>query len=110
VQALPADTGGAVFLLADQPQIPATLIRALIAEHARTLAPVVVPLVNGRRGNPVLFDRSTFPDLLALTGNTGGRALFSRYAVNWLPWHDASVLLDVDTVGDYNRLVEERFT
>jgi molybdenum cofactor cytidylyltransferase len=105
VQALPAESGAVVFLLADQPLIPPTLIFALLAEHARTLAPIIAPLVNGRRGNPVCFDRVTFPELLALTGDTGGRALFSRYPVTWLPWHDASVLVDVDTEEDYQRLV-----
>jgi len=105
VRALPAESGAVVFLLADQPQIPVTLIKALRAEHARTLAPIIAPLVNGRRGNPVCFDRVTFPELLALTGDTGGRALFSRYTVTWLPWHEASVLMDVDTEEDYQRLV-----
>jgi molybdenum cofactor cytidylyltransferase len=107
VHAIPPECGAAVFLLADQPQIPPTLINALLAEHHHTLAPVVAPLVDGRRGNPVCFDRVTFSDLLALSGDTGGRALFSRYPVTWLPWHDASVLLDVDTEEDYRRLVGE---
>ena len=107
VRALPAECGAAIFLLADQPQIPATLISALVAEHARALAPIIAPLVNERRGNPVCFDRVTFPDLMALTGDQGGRALFSRYPVIWLPWHDASVLLDVDTEEDYRKLVEK---
>jgi molybdenum cofactor cytidylyltransferase len=105
VRALPAECCAAIFLLADQPQIPATLINALLAEHARTLAPIIAPLVDGRRGNPVCFDRVTFPELLALTGDAGGRTLFSRYQVTWLPWHDANVLVDVDTEDDYQRLV-----
>jgi molybdenum cofactor cytidylyltransferase len=109
VRALPAESGAAFFLLADQPQIPSTLIKALLAEHARTLAPIVAPLVEGRRGNPVCFDRVTFPELLALTGDTGGRALFSHYPVTWLPWHDASVLMDVDTEEDYQRLVGKSY-
>jgi molybdenum cofactor cytidylyltransferase len=109
VRALPVESGAAVFLLADQPQIPSTLIKALLAEHARTLAPIIAPLVNGRRGNPACFDRVTFPELLALTGDTGGRALFSRYPVTWLPWHDASVLVDVDTEEDYQRLLRKGF-
>jgi molybdenum cofactor cytidylyltransferase len=109
VRALPAESGAVVFFLADQPQIPSTLIKALLAEHARTLAPIIAPLVDGRRGNPVCFDRVTFPELLALTGDTGGRALFSRYPVTWLPWHDASVLVDVDTEEDYQRLVGKSF-
>ena len=103
---LPRETGGAVFLLADQPQAPEPLIRQLYALHAGSLAPIVAPQADGQRANPVLFDRDTFPDLLQLQGDTGGRALFSRFRPIWLPWHDPNLLLDVDTQGDYRRLME----
>jgi molybdenum cofactor cytidylyltransferase len=106
VQALPSTVGAAVFLLADQPQVPATLLRSLVARHAQTLAPLVAPMVDGRRANPVLFDRRTFEDLRKLEGDTGGRPLFARYRAEWLPWHDANILLDVDTEQDYQRLLE----
>lgn len=105
--ALPPETGAAIFLLVDQPHVPLSLLRALRAEHARTLAPVIAPFVDGRRANPVLFDRRTFSDLRTLRGEQGGRALFSRYRLRYLPWHDRSLLLDVDTPEDYRRLVEE---
>jgi len=98
-------TGAAIFLLTDQPQITSTVIRALCEEHARTLAPIIAPLVDGQRANPVLFDWVTFPDLLALSGDTGGRALFSKFPVNFLPWHDASILSDVDTPEEYEKLI-----
>jgi len=106
LRALPEACGGAVFLLADQPQIPASLIQALVETHTTTLTPLVAPMVDGKRGNPVLFDRELFPELLSLSGDTGGRALFSRYPVVWIPWHDAAPLLDVDTPEDYRRLLE----
>lgn len=107
VQALPEENGAVIFLLADQPMIASTLIHTLKAEHTQTLAPIIAPLVNGQRGNPVLFDKVTFPDLLKLTGDIGGKALFSRYPVTWLPWHDKSALVDVDTEEDYQKLVGE---
>lgn len=106
LHSLPEDCGGALFLLADQPQIPASLVRALADRHAETLAPIVAPLVDGQRGNPVFFDRQTFGDLLALQGDTGGRALFSHWPAEWLPWHDASVLVDIDRLEDYQRFGE----
>jgi molybdenum cofactor cytidylyltransferase len=106
LRSLPEACGGALFLLADQPQIPASLVRALADRHAETLAPILAPLVDGQRGNPVFFDRQTFGDLLALQGDTGGRALFSRWPVEWLPWHDASVLMDIDRLEDYQRFSE----
>jgi molybdenum cofactor cytidylyltransferase len=108
VAELPPEIGSAIFLLADQPQVSETLIRSLKELHRRTLAPIIAPQIGGRRANPVLFDRVTFSDLSALSGDTGGRALFSRYRVEWLPWHDETLLLDVDTPDDYQRLLELR--
>ena len=104
LQALPGTIGSAVFLLADQPQIPIELVQALTDRHAQTLSPIVAPLIGDRRGNPVLFDRVTFADLLLLTGDVGGRAVFARHPIAYVPWHDANVLLDVDTPEDYRRL------
>jgi molybdenum cofactor cytidylyltransferase len=92
-------------LLVDQPQIPADLLRALVDTHASSLAPIVAPMVDGRRGNPVLFDRVTFPDFAGIEGDVGGRAVFSKHPVAWLPWLDASAALDVDTPADYQRLL-----
>ncbi len=103
--ALPDGIGGAIFLLADQPQISPTLLRTLIEKHSHTLAPIIAPLVDGQRGNPVLFDRNTFTDLQAIRGDKGGRVLFSKYPVEWIDWHDDSVLLDIDTEEDYQRLL-----
>lgn len=96
--------GGAIFLLADQPQVTPTILHALMEEHAATLAPVIAPMVLDRRANPVLFDRITFPDLMKLEGDVGGRAIFSKYRVTYLPWHDDALLLDVDTPEHYQRL------
>ena len=108
VQDLPPSTGAAVFLLADQPQVRFDVIAALLDAHAGGLYPIVAPLVMmERRANPVLFDRDTFPDLLALRGDVGGRAVFSKHAVEYMPWHDDRLLLDVDTEDDYRRLMED---
>jgi len=96
--------GAAIFLLADQPQVPSTIIKALIEKHAQTLASILAPMVAGQRANPVLFDRATFPALMSLTGDIGGRAIFSNYPVVYLPWHDESLLLDIDTPADLERL------
>jgi len=106
LRSLPSEVGGAVFLLADQPQIPSGLVRLLVEEHVAGLQPIVAPLVDGRRANPVLFDRLTFPSLMALSGDVGGRALFAKYRIAWVPWHDPAILLDVDTQEDYQKLLE----
>jgi molybdenum cofactor cytidylyltransferase len=104
LQTLPANIGAGLFLLADQPQISPAVIRALMERHAQDLAPVVAPLVAGKRANPVLFDRFTFPSLTALTGDVGGRAIFSQYPPAYLTWLDESLLVDIDTPADLKKL------
>ncbi len=104
LRALPDTIGSAVFLLADQPHIPIELVKALRDQHVQALSPIVAPLIDDRRGNPVLFDHVTFADLLSLTGDVGGRAVFAKHPIAYVPWHDANLLLDVDTPEDYQRL------
>ena len=82
-------------------------VRSLIDKHALSLAPIIAPLIDGQRGNPVLFDRRVFHDLHLVRGDTGGRQLFSRYPVTWIDWHDPSVMLDIDTEEDYLRLLSD---
>jgi molybdenum cofactor cytidylyltransferase len=97
--------GGALFLLADQPHITSAVMRALVEKHAEGLYPILAPMVLDRRANPVLFDRSTFSDLLTLEGDVGGRGIFHKHRVEYLPWHDDGLLLDVDTPEQYQRLI-----
>ncbi len=101
------NVGGAIFLLADQPQLTTSVIRALVEKHAGGLYPIVAPMVIDRRANPVLFDRATFSDLLVLEGDVGGRAVFHKHRVEYLPWHDDRLLLDVDTPEMYQRLIAD---
>ena len=84
-----------------------SILQALAEKHAEGLYPIVAPMVIDRRANPVLFDRATFPDLLELEGDVGGRALFYKYRVEYLPWHDDRLLLDVDTPDLYQRLLSD---
>jgi molybdenum cofactor cytidylyltransferase len=101
---LPAETGAAIFLLADQPQVSPPILRALVDHHARNLAPILVPMIRDQRANPVLFDRLTFPVLNTITGDVGGRAIFPKYPLTYLPWLDEALLIDIDTPEDLAKL------
>ncbi len=106
IKKLPAKTGSAIFLLADQPQVTPTVMRTLVEEHQRTLKPVIAPMVEDKRANPVLFDRLTFPALLELKGDIGGRGIFSKFSPSYILWLDSSLLFDVDTNKDYLNLLK----
>jgi len=106
VSRLQANTGGAIFLLADQPQVSVELLLALVERHSQNLPAILAPYVFDQRATPLLFDRVTFADLLTLTGDSGGRTLFSKFSPRYLNWYDRHLLLDVDTPADYARLLE----
>jgi len=97
----------AMFIPADQPLVSARLIDRLIAAYGTSGKRIAVPTWAGRRGAPVVFDRSLFHELEALRGDTGGRAVLPRYAESIIevPVDDPSELADVDTEDDYRRLV-----
>jgi len=99
--------GACIFLLADQPQVTVSILRALVERHAEGLYPILAPMVQDRRANPVLFDRAAFPDLLTLQGDIGGRGIFHKHHVEYLPWHDDRLLLDVDTPEMYQRIIKD---
>jgi molybdenum cofactor cytidylyltransferase len=101
----PGEAGGAIFLLADQPQVSVEVLRALMERHSQDFPAVLAPYVFDQRANPVLFDRVTFPDLLNLQGEAGGRAIFSKFSPRYLNWYDKRLLLDVDTPEDYEKLL-----
>jgi len=100
IAAVPAEADGAIVCLGDMPQVSATLIDRLIgAFEPERGALVVIPTIEGKRGNPVLWARRFFADLAAVEGDVGARHLIGGYAeaVVEVPVEDAAALTDVDT-------------
>ncbi len=105
VTALPPWTRAALIVLGDQPRLPEAVVPALLAAWRRTGKPVVAPVYRGTRGTPVLFAAEVFPELRALGGDAGARAVVeARPDRVELVAVDAPVPADVDTPEDYARL------
>jgi molybdenum cofactor cytidylyltransferase len=82
------------------PQVTTALIDRLIATFdPKGNAHVVVPTVGGKRGNPVVWSRQFFPELMRLDGDVGARHLIGANAdvVVEVSVEDIGVLIDVDT-------------
>ena len=95
-----------IFMQCDQPLVTPDLLRALVARFEETGAPIVYPTHAGQRGTPALFARRLFPELAAVSGDEGGRAVIARHAdeVATVEVVDPDVLADIDTPTDYERL------
>jgi molybdenum cofactor cytidylyltransferase len=100
IAAVPENADGAIVCLGDMPQVDAALIDRLIAAfEPERGALVVVPSIDGRRGNPVVWSRRFFNDLMAIQGDIGARHLIGAYAeaVVEVPVAGEAALTDVDT-------------
>jgi molybdenum cofactor cytidylyltransferase len=100
IAAVPPDVDGVIVCLADMPQVDAKLMdRLLSAFDPEQGALAVVPTIDGKRGNPVVWSRRFFPELAALDGDTGARHLIASYpeAVTEVPLTSNAALVDVDT-------------
>jgi len=100
IAALPAQSDGVIVCLGDMPQVDAAMIDRLIeALDPAKGALIAVPTINGQRGNPLVWSRRFFPDLMAVEGDIGARYLIGRYAesVTEVPFAGKAALTDVDT-------------
>jgi molybdenum cofactor cytidylyltransferase len=110
IAAVSADADGAIVCLGDMPQVDAGLIDRLIAAFdPERGALVVVPTFDGRRGNPVVWSRRFFHDLMAIAGDIGARHLIGSYAeaVVEVPVAGEAALTDVDTPESFSAVKAE---
>jgi molybdenum cofactor cytidylyltransferase len=110
IAVVPADADGAIVCLGDMPQVDAALIDKLIAAFdPERGALVVVPSIEGRRGNPVVWSRRFFHDLMQIQGDIGARHLIGNYAeaVVEVPVAGEAALIDVDTPESFSAVKAE---
>jgi len=72
------------------------LIEAFAPDRGNLIA---VPVSDNRRGNPVLWSRRFFNELMTLDGDIGARHLIARHsaAVAEVPVEGFGAFLDIDT-------------
>lgn len=106
LEAIRPEIQAALIVLADQPRLTPTLLQKLVSRYQATRAAIVAPFYQGRQGNPVLFDRGLFAELMAIEGDQGGRSLLTRYPeqIERVEVDDPAVVLDIDTREEYEQL------
>lgn len=110
ILALRPDVDAALILLGDEPFVERSIIETLVGAYEREGKPITIPVYGDIPGPPTLFSRSVFPELLALTGDEGGRQVVrkdpGRVARVVLPAESAPP--DLDTPEDYERYLRRK--
>lgn len=103
LRALPDELAAVFVQPGDMPCITSAVIRQLAAAHAPGFN--VAPLYQGRRGHPVLLDRSYWAAMLGLSVDAKPRAVIegARERLRLLEVDERGVVLDIDSREAYER-------
>lgn len=96
---------GVMFFLGDQPLLEEETICQLIEVWEADKEKIVVPVYQGKRGNPAIFPRRFFADLMKLSGDCGARGIIEANPaeVTAVEVEDRGVAVDLDTAEVYER-------
>jgi molybdenum cofactor cytidylyltransferase len=100
IAAVPPECAAAIVCLGDMPLVTGRMIDRLLAAYDPDEGRLIVlPVFHGKQGNPMLWDRRFFPEILAISGDSGARFLLGKHIehVAEVEMADDAVLRDFDT-------------
>jgi len=105
-----SDQAGLMLMPADTPFISSDIIAGIIKDYREGRGDIVVTSHGGRRGHPVIFNRCFFPELrrACLDGQGARETMRSHPESIWYFEAGPEVLEDIDTIQDYNRVIERK--
>ena len=94
--------------LGDQPFVDSQTINSLIEAFIANKRGIIIPVYQGRRGNPVIFAIRYKGELLNLKGDIGGREIVKLHPEDVLEVtvNCEGVLLDIDTAENYTSMIK----
>ena len=103
---LAPDLDAVILLASDQPFVTAAVLTQLIQFRLATGKPIVASAYAGTLGVPALFDRSCFPDLLRLKGDSGAKGIILARPQDVASFDFPAGEIDIDTAADYEKLYQ----
>ncbi len=107
IAAVPEECSAALVCLGDMPLVTGRMINRLLSAYDPDEGRLVVlPTFRGKQGNPMLWDRRFFPEILQISGDSGARFLLGKHleSVAEVEMADDAVLRDFDTTDSLNSL------
>ena len=94
---------GAMICLADMPLIQTSTYNQIIQTYYQNNNKNIIPYFQNTRGNPVLFDKLYFKDLMEIEGDEGARVLIKKHPEIFfnLAVLDQGIIQDIDDAKQY---------
>ncbi len=104
------DAEDILFFSGDQPFLTAQTLRAFYDAWKASGKGLASCLAHGSPSNPAIFSRPYFSSLMALTGDTGGRAVLKSFPGDCFFWElpDPGEAEDIDTMQQLQSAAERK--
>ena len=95
-----------MYLLADQPMINSKTINLLLDQFHDSEREICVPVFEGQRGNPTIFKRPIYEEIMMIDGDIGARNIIGKEAdrVLYAKIKDPLCFFDIDSQEDLKKL------
>ena len=96
-----------MYLLADQPMILSSTIDLLLDHFHDSEKDICVPVFEGQRGNPTIFKRPIYEEIMMIDGDMGARKIIRDNAegVLYVDIKDPLCFIDIDSQDDLKALL-----
>ncbi|MBL7967993.1 MAG: nucleotidyltransferase family protein [Prolixibacteraceae bacterium] len=105
VKVLPANAKAVLVFPGDQPLIPEEAIRKVVGAWRKSGKLIVIPLFEGKRGHPPLYDLRLRNELLNIDPAVGLRSVAQNFQeeVEEVETGSSGIMKDIDTPEEYQR-------
>ncbi|GAB6137885.1 nucleotidyltransferase family protein [Halanaerobaculum tunisiense] len=102
---LPNSTEYIMLALGDQPLISTDVFNLVLKECLSKQPEIMVPVVNGSRGHPLLINTDLISEIYDLEKEGGLRNLLCKYPdkIYHFPINDESIIIDLDYYTEYTK-------
>ena len=92
------ESSACLFTVSDQPWLTTETIVDLVRKFQSEQKGMACTILNNKTGNPCIFSRKYYQELMEITGDKGGKQIINRHPedVAYLEIEDAKELVDVD--------------
>ena len=102
------ETDGIVLCPVDHPLVSARLVGDLVAQFYLNNKSIVLPTFNTRRGHPVIFSKTLYPELLDAPADKGARAVVwaHSYEILEVPTSEEGIILNINDPNMLRHAIE----
>lgn len=105
--ALQPDIQKCILTVCDQPYLTSVVFEDLLKEYTKTGKGIIASSYSQTFGTPVLFDKKYFNALLELKGQEGAKKIITKFLEDTASISFEKGAIDIDTIEDYNNLLDE---